>query len=94
MDYTTIGGETVSAVKLLKEPYVGVTYFYGWVRPQPLEDGAMGLSFEYTLCDPVGYPFRDLIDSQEFTNYVGDVLASIIMNEQHKLESVTVKDSE
>ena len=90
----TIDEELVSAVKILYGPYVGVTYYYGWVRPTPLEDGTLGLSYEYTLFDSAGRPFEDLVNSQEFTNYLGDVLTSIIMNEQHKLESVTVKDSE
>jgi hypothetical protein len=34
------------------------------------------------------------VNSREFTNYLGDVLTTIIMDEQHKLESVTAKDSE
>lgn len=86
--------EPISAVKLLLEPYQGIIYYYGWVKPQPLDDGVMGLAFQYTLYETAGRPYKDLVNSKEFTNYLGDVLTTIIMNEQHKLESVTMKDSE
>jgi hypothetical protein len=90
----TLDNEPVSAVRLLREPYVGVTFYYGWVRPQQLVNGDMGLSFEYNIHDDAGHRFGDLRLSQEFINRLGDVLSSIIMNEQNKLESVTAKDSE
>lgn len=84
--------EPISAVKLLQDPYAGIIYYYGWVKPQPLDNGVMGLAFQYTLYDTAGRPNKDLVTSKEFTNYLGDVLTTIIMNEQHNLESVTTKD--
>jgi hypothetical protein len=96
-DYTFVDitlDEPVSAVKLLVEPYAGIVYYYGWVKPQALDNGVMGLAFQYTLYDTAGRPYKDLVGSQEFTNHLGDVLTSIIMSEQHNLESVTAKDDE
>lgn len=84
--------EPISAVKLLQDPWKGIIYYYGWVRPQPLDNGTMGLAFQYTLVETAGRPYKDLVTSRDFTNYLGDVLTTIILSEQNKLESVTTKE--
>lgn len=82
-DYTFAdnGLNELWAVKLLTK-YEGVVYCYGKVTAKVVdegsdeEDGFANLSFQYQIIDEGDH--EGLEQSEEFNNYIGDVLVHII----------------
>lgn len=81
--------EWINAVKLLDGPFKDVIYYYGHVKLIPNEDGSNRLAYQYTIWDPAGREKNQLVGSQAFLNHIGDVLVSIIADENGKGEYAT-----
>lgn len=67
----------------LKNMYEGVVYCYGKVSAKLDEvagngDGLATLSFQYQVLDEADFDKDDLEKSEDFNNYIGDVLKHII----------------
>jgi hypothetical protein len=77
--------EKVTAVKLLDGPYANVVYYYGHVKVVP-EGTSHRLAYQYTIWDSAGLSKADLVQSQEFTTLIGDVLVAIIADENNSGE--------
>ena len=65
------------AVRLLTE-YPGVTYMYGKVQVKEHPDGTASIDFKYKIVDAGEFEADDLEQSDEFRNYLGEVLQHII----------------
>jgi hypothetical protein len=86
VDYTFIEiqlDEPVDAIKITKGPFADVVYYYGGVKIIP-ESNVNRLAYQYTIWDSAGHPKQELISSSEFQTYIGDILVSIITDEQNK----------
>jgi hypothetical protein len=84
-DYTFAdnGMNDLWAVKL-KSKYVGVVYHYGKVKAKIDEvvdngDGLASLSFQYEILEYGDYTEEELL-TDDFRNYIGDVLSHIIQD--------------
>ena len=66
------------AIKLLSGKYSGIIYTYGRVgaAEEENEDGNFVLSFDWKL----EYKPKDLANSAEFQQYIGDILRDIIID--------------
>lgn len=72
-------------------PYSGVIVVYGTVSIKESEELDMAtLSFTYNVQDAGKYKIDELEKSEEFKNYLGDVLSSII-NDQAKDKNEHIK---
>jgi len=76
-----VAGEQLHAIKLLDGPYQHVIYYYGHVKLVPDGDSHR-LAFQYTVWDSAGHSRELLGNSEEFRQFIGDVLVSIIADEQ------------
>lgn len=83
-----LADEVVNAVKILKGEFVNVTYYYGHVKVIP-EGEINRLAYQYTIWDSAGHTKGYITQSQEFTNFIGDVLVAIIADENDKGEYVS-----
>jgi len=64
-------------VKFNEGKYAGVTVIYGTVSIKEDGDGAV-LKYTFTIQDPGNYDLDTLNESEEFKNYLGDMLQNII----------------
>ena len=86
-DYTYVENDSSEfwGIKFRNDsPYSGVVVVYGTVSIK--EDQALGmatLSFTYNVQDAGQFNVDELESSEEFKNYLGDILSSII-NDQAK----------
>src|SRR5574337_2124366 len=78
--------EWVNAVKLLDGPFKNVIYYYGHVKLIPQEDGSHRLAFQYTIWDSAGFDKVALTANPQFIDHIGDVLVSIITDENRQGE--------
>jgi hypothetical protein len=78
-------GEPIQAIKILGPHHTGVIYYYGYVKVIPL-DGEHRLAFQYTIWDSAGFHLEELKESVDFKRHLGDILVSIIADEQHRGE--------
>lgn len=81
--------EWVNAVKVLDGPFKDVIYYYGHVKLIPNDDGSNRLAYQYTIWDPAGREKNQLVGSPEFMNLIGDILVSIIADENGQGEYAT-----
>jgi hypothetical protein len=65
------------AVKFNEGKYAGVTVIYGTVSIKEDGDGAV-LKYTFSVQDPGSYDLDTLNASEEFKNYLGDMLQNII----------------
>lgn len=84
--------EWVNAVKLLDGPYKNVVYYYGHVKIIPQEDGSHRLAFQYTIWDSAGFDKATLTANPQFIERIGDVLVSIITDENRQGEYATPRE--
>tara|TARA_E500000178_G_C16790053_1_gene647575 strand:+ start:113 stop:445 length:333 start_codon:yes stop_codon:yes gene_type:complete len=73
-------GEDHTCIKLTEGQYEGIIYKYGKVGipPKVKEDaeGKLPLTFDYTVVkNPKDL---DILDNQEFINYIGDILVELL----------------
>ena len=73
-------GEDHTCIKLTEGQYEGIIYKYGKVGipPKVKEDaeGRLPLTFDYTVVkNPKDL---DILDNQEFINYIGDILVELL----------------
>ena len=83
-DYTFVdnGFNELWAIRL-KTKYEGVVYCYGKVTAKVDEiaddgDAFATLSFQYQVLDPGDHDQEELEKSEDFNNYIGDVLKHIL----------------
>lgn len=62
----------------LKTKYKDVLYEYGKVSIKETESSDGVLSYQYNIIDSAEYDEKELIESEEFNNYLGAVLEHII----------------
>lgn len=63
-------------------PYSGVIVVYGTVSIKESEELDLAtLSFNYNIQDPDTYNIDELDNSEDFKNYLGDVLQSIVLDQ-------------
>ena len=69
------------AIKL-KTKYEGVVYCYGKVQAKLMDEdtGNANLSFQYQILDAGEYDQKELDESEDFCNYIGDVLSHVIQD--------------
>ena len=77
-----IAEEPIHAVKILTGAFTNVIVYYGHVKLVP-ENGSHRLAFQYTIWDSASFTKKELVESAEFTNRLGDTLASIIADENN-----------
>ena len=70
------------AIKLLSGKYSDIIYTYGKVETptEENEDGTMTLKFDWKLEYKPESMEEDLANSNEFKNYIGDILRDIIID--------------
>lgn len=80
-------------VKLLSGEWQDVIVTYGKVTiKENAESGIATLAFSYQISDPVGWGYDELEKSEEFKNYLGDVLSHII-NSKEETDEDTIDSS-
>ena len=76
--FATKDGVKYSSVKIVEGKYKDVIYHYGKVgfakEEQP--DGKLPMKFDYTIDKNPND--LDLLDNQEFINYIGDILIELL----------------
>lgn len=81
-DYTYVENDSADfwGIKFRNDsPYSGVVVVYGTVSIKESQELDIAtLSFSYNVQDAGGYNIDELESSEEFKNYLGDVLSSII----------------
>ena len=74
-------GSDFHSIKLLSGDYEGVIYTYGRVSiGGERDDGRLPLSFKWKLEEKPDSVKEDIEKSAEFQNYIGDILADIIID--------------
>jgi len=69
-------GDDFTCVKLLDDNYEGIIYKYNNVKFEELNNnGQVPLQFTY---DVFVNPEKKDVDSQEFKNYIGDILVELV----------------
>ena len=70
-------GAEYTAIKLLESKYRNVIYKYGKVRfdKEEKSDGTLPMKFDY---DILSNPESKDIESQEFIDYIGDILIEVM----------------
>ena len=73
-------GEDHTCIKLTEGQYEGIIYKYGKVGIPPKvkedDEGRLPLTFDYTVVkNPKDL---DILDNQEFINYIGDILVELL----------------
>jgi hypothetical protein len=69
-------GTTIN-LKLTSGDYINTIYQYGKVKVEEASDGAMYLKFVYNIVE-TPYNKEELEKSEDFKNYIGDVLVNIM----------------
>lgn len=73
-----IDGKKVYAIRLQEDPFRGIMYTYGRVSfDEDKENDRLSISFEYDLIEDNDQDY----DTEEFHNYIGDLLQEMIMFE-------------
>lgn len=80
--------EPIHAVKLLTGPFKNTIVYYGHVKLVP-ENSLHRLAFQYTIWDSAGFTKEELVGSSAFTTTLGEILSSIIADENHMGEYAT-----
>ena len=71
-------------------PYTGVIVVYGTVSiKEDPENNNATLSFNYNIQDAAQFNIDELESSEDFKNYLGDVLTHIVSNEMNQQELET-----
>lgn len=92
-DFYHIEESDLTGIKLLKNSYREVTYYYGTVSMK--EQGALAtLSFEYRILNPGNYTIESLQNDEKFVKLLGDILMEIIINQSAEHEQIRKNDSE
>jgi hypothetical protein len=80
---------TTIHLKLLSGEYSGTVYQYGKVQTEEAPDGALYLKFIYNIVET---PFDKTVleNSDDFKNYIGDVLVNIM---SQNLEEGTIDET-
>ena len=70
-------GDDFSCIKIMDGQYEGIIYKYNKVafEPKPLESGDIPLRFTY---DIMLNPKKVDVESEDFKNYIGDILVEIV----------------
>ncbi len=74
-------------IKLMSGEWEDVIVTYGKVTiKENTDSGIATLAFEYNINDPVGWGYDELEKSEDFKNYLGDVLSHIINSKEETNE--------
>lgn len=75
-------------IELLSGKFVGVTYSYGNIGKieENVDDDNATLSFEFDVIDLKD--FKDLENDEDFRNYIGEVLVSILMSSMEEKKRI------
>jgi len=82
-----------TAIRLLNNEYAGVTYYYGTVSLQEIQD-TLSVKFEYRIIDSGKYTEESLNSDSNFVKIIGDILTEILIEEEAKHESDRKDDTE
>ena len=84
------GNADYSSIKLTEGKFKDVIYHYGKVSFAPEEnaDGKLPMKFDYTIDKNPND--MDLLDNQEFIDYIGDILLELL--EQKVKDGTAIKD--
>lgn len=85
VDYTLIDSDDgkKTGVGILHGKYQGVLYHYGLARI--IEDeGFAKLQFDYTVVTSPFIPIDDLMQDEEFHDFIGDILTEILLAQQNE----------
>ena len=82
------------SLKIVQSPYNGVIYTYGSVNIQEdLENDLARLTFNYYIEEvPDPYTKKELEESDDFRNYIGDILAEILDDESAQIGNAGDRD--
>lgn len=80
---------TTIHLKLTSGPYSDTIYQYGKVQTEESEDGALYLKFIYNIVE-TSLNKNELEKSEDFKNYIGDVLVNIM---SQNLEKGTIDEA-
>tara|TARA_X000001382_G_C3141991_1_gene169880 strand:+ start:194 stop:505 length:312 start_codon:yes stop_codon:yes gene_type:complete len=91
--FVSRGDDNWTSIMISKGPYEGIIYQYGKVSVSDEEDenGYGKLSFQYNVLDEVDHNLKDLEESQEFKNTLGDILTEIL-DEQLEADNLEYND--
>lgn len=79
-EFQPIDDSDLIGIKLLKNPYQDIFYYYGTVKMQ--EQGALAsLYFEYRLLNVDSDKEQSLQNDEKFVKLLGDILTEIIIKE-------------
>ena len=83
-------GDDFSCIKLLDGQYEGIIYKYDKVafEKAPLDGSDIPLRFTY---DIMANPNKEEIESEDFRNYIGDILVEIV-NQQLEEGKITINE--
>ena len=79
-----------ACIKLLEGKYKDVVYKHNHIKfaPEPDDNGEIPLKFNY---DVLGNPNQAKVDTQDFMNYIGDILLEVV---QYQLDNGTLQFNE
>ena len=75
------------SLKVVQGPYNSVIYTYGAVTiEEDIENDLARLKFNYHIEEaPAPYSKKELEDSNEFRNYIGDILTEILEDQEAQI---------
>lgn len=100
-DYVFIEHDSLEkhcSVKLLTGPYIGVIYTYGNVKIQEIENDngeTQGhLSYAFKITEPGLFSIEDLRSNENFKNYIGQILETILNSQEIKIGDINEDNEE
>ena len=75
------------SLKIVQSPYNGIIYTYGAVTiEEDVENDLARLKFNYHIEEaPAPHSKKELEESDEFRNYIGDILAEILEDQEAQI---------
>jgi hypothetical protein len=80
---------TLANIEILNDQFKDVIFRYGKISANEEEDGTATLSFEYDIIDAAG--MKNLEENEDFKNFLGDLISSILLDQIEKSEQFTSK---
>ena len=82
-----------TGVGIKKGKFAGVLYHYGKAKIQE-DDGFAKMTFSYTVVQSPTIPIHELMEDEEFHDFIGEILTEILISQAEANEKARNDDSE
>lgn len=80
---------TLANIEILNDQFKDVIFRYGKISVNEEKDETATLSFEYDVINAAG--IENLEENEDFKNFLGDLISSILLDQIEKSEQITSK---